>query len=85
MVLLWVEALAMICMTDALLQWRSKWFAFELRSPQSQSHGDCIQFTPVDAHLLVVEGLLGKGTLAPLSLKVTTEALVAGIGKQLHI
>ena len=60
-------------------------FAFELRSPQSQSHGNCIQFTPVDAHLLVIEGLLGKGALAPLTLKVTTEALVAGIGKQLHI
>ena len=38
---------------------------------------------PVDAHLLVLEGLLGKGTLTPL--KVTTKALVAGIGEQLHV
>ena len=40
---------------------------------------------PVDANLLVLEGLLGKGTLTPLTLKVTTEALVTGISKQLQI
>ena len=60
-------------------------FSLEERSPQSQSHCNCIKFTPVDAHLLAFEGLLGKGTLAPLTLKVTTKALVACIGKHLHI
>ena len=34
---------------------------------------------------LVLEGLLGEGTLTLLTLKVTTKALVAGIGEQLHI
>ena len=60
-------------------------FSFEVRFPQGQSHGDCIKFAPVDTHLLVLEGLLGEGTLTPLTLKVTSKALVIGIGEQLHI
>ena len=60
-------------------------FSFEVRSPQSQSHGNSIKLMPVNAHLLVLEGLLGEGTLTPLTLKVTPIALVAGIGEQLHI
>ena len=35
--------------------------------------------------MLVFEGLLGEGTLAPLTLKITTKALVTCIGEQLHI
>ena len=60
-------------------------FSLEVRSPQSQSHGNGMKFTPVNAHLLVLEGLLGKGTLTPLTLKVTTEALVTGISKKFHV
>ena len=60
-------------------------FSLEVRVPQSQGHGDCIAFMPVDAYLLVLEALLGEGTLTPLTLKITTEALVAGISEQLHV
>ena len=44
-------------------------FFLEMRSPQSQGHGDCVKFMPVDAHMLVLEALLGEGTLTPLTLK----------------
>ena len=59
--------------------------SLELGSPESQGHGNCIQFMLIDAHLLVLECLLGKGTLAPLTLKIKTKTFVASIGKQLHI
>ena len=40
---------------------------------------------PVNAHMLVPKALPGEGTLAPLPLKITPKALLAGICEQLHI
>ena len=59
--------------------------SFQLGSPESPGHGDCIQFVPVYAHLLVLECLLGKGTLTPLALKIATKPFIASVGEQLHI
>ena len=55
--------------------------ALELGSPESQSHGDHVQLMPVDTHLLVLECLLGEGTLAPLALKIATKPFIASVGE----
>ena len=58
---------------------------FQLGVLESQGHVGCIQLTPVNTYLLVSKALLGEGTLAPLPLEVTPQALVTGICEQLHI
>ena len=71
----------MMWTTGALSQWKSRYFPFQLGSPESQGHGNCIQLSPVFAHLLVSECLLGEGTLAPLTLKIATKPFITSIGK----
>ena len=67
--LLLEDNLAMICMMDVLSQCTS--ILLPLNCPlDSQSHGDGIQLSPVDAHEPVLEAGIWELALTPVSLKV---------------
>ena len=47
--------------------------------PDSQSHGDTIQLSPVDAHEPILEVGFCKFALTPVVLEVAAEAYITGI------
>ena len=59
--------------------------ALELLQPDSQSHGDGIQLSPVDAHESVLVAGIWELALTPVSLEVAAEAHIAGIGEELTV
>ena len=53
--------------------------------PDSQSHGNAIQLSPVDTHEFISEAGFWEFALTPMSLEVTAEANVTGICEKLTL
>ena len=51
----------------------------EVMPPDSQSHGNAIQLSPVDTHELISEAGFWEFALTPMSLEVATKAYITGI------
>ena len=82
--LLFDEHLVMIPTMDVLSQCTRillplKW------SPHSQSHGNVIQLSPVDAHEPILEVGFWEFALTPVALEVAAKAYVAGICEKLTL
>ena len=76
------EHLVMICTMYVLSQLTRillhlKWF--------SQSHGNVIQLSPVDAHELILEVGFWEFALTPVALEVAAEAYASGICEKLTL
>ena len=57
----------------------------EMVPHDSQSHGNAIQFSPVDAHEPILKVGVWEFPLIPVALKVAPKAYIAGICKKLTL
>ena len=57
----------------------------EMVPPDSQSHSNAIQFSPVDTHGPIPEAGFWEFALTPVALEVTTKAYVTGICEKLTL
>ena len=53
--------------------------------PDSQSHGNAIQLSPVDAHEPIPEMVFWEFALAPVALEVAAKAYVTGICEKMTL